>query len=350
MIGSSNIVWIVNLYLFYAHTMENYFNRIIELFVKHNTSPDLRGDFYEWLIDEKNSEEKDKALYNIWSSTEDGNLKKVSPKTQESLDSVYRKISNRQNKVKIRILRLWQVSAACLFIALLSTTMYFTLNKAHMNTDLIEQFVPIAEMTQLTLSDGTEVLLNSTSTLLYPVQFVGENRSVYLIGEANFKVAKNEKQPFIIKSNDFQVTALGTEFNMKIYPDDPIQETTLLEGSVEIKYNNMKASVILKPNEQFSYDKQNGKETVKLIDLNDVTAWQKGELVFKSATLEEIINVLERKHPYKFVYTLNALQNDRYTFRFKDTTPLQEIMDIIVEVSGNIKYRVEENKYYISPL
>lgn len=137
---------------------------------------------------------------------------------------------------------------------------------------------------------------------------------------------------------------------MKVYPDDTLLTTTLFSGSVEVRFNNMESSLILNPSEQFTYNKRTKEETISRPNLDDVTAWQRGELVFRSATLEEIIPVLERKYPYSFVYTVSTLRNDRYTFRFKENTPLQEIMDIIVEVSGNIKYRIEDNKYYLSPL
>lgn len=328
--------------------MENYFNKIINLFVKNNASKDSQAAFQRWLTAEKFSEEKNKALQNLWHNIE-SNAAGVSPQTQQSLEDVYKKIEQRQRKVNHKFLRFWQVAAACLLIALL-TTLYVSENKTPMNTDLIEQYTPIAEITRLTLPDGTQVQMNSTATLFYPEQFVGETRSVYLIGEANFKVARNEKQPFIVKSNDFQVTALGTEFNMQAYPGNPIISTTLLSGSVEVRFNNMTTSHILKPNEQLIYNKQTKEETISYPNISDVTAWQRGELVFRSVTLKEIFTVLERKYPYTFVYALNSLKEDKYMFRFKDKTSLEEVMDIIVGVSGNIRYRIEDNKCYIYPL
>lgn len=328
--------------------MENYFNKIIELFVKSNVSTSSKEEFQRWLTGENFPEEKEKALHHLWYNIGEGDPAEVSSETLQSLKEVHKRIRQRQRKVNIKSLRFWQISAACLLIVLLFTLFSIT-GKMSVNPDLIEQYVPIAKMNHFILPDGTEVQMNSTATLLYPEQFTGESRSVYLIGEANFKVAKNEKQPFIVKSDGFQVTALGTEFNMKIYPDDPTLSTTLLSGSIEVKYNNLDTSLILKPNEQFTYNRYTKEETISLPDIEDVTAWQRGELVFKSATLEEIIPVLERKYPYSFVYSLKTLQNDKYTFRFKDTSPLQEIMDIIVEVSGNIKYRISDNKCYLLP-
>lgn len=336
-------------FLICRYGMENYFNKIIELFVKNDVSASSQDEFHQWLTEDKFSSEKEEALRNLWDNMEVSNSTDISSQTQQSLSGVHKKIKQFHHKINTKVLRFWQVSAAILLIALVSA-LYFAPDKTPVNSDLIEQYVPISKMTHLTLPDGTEVKMNSTATLLYPSQFNGESRSVYLIGEANFKVVKNESQPFIVKSSDFQVTALGTEFNIKAYPDDPVVAATLLSGNVEVKFNNLESSLILKPGEQFSYNKQTEEEMISRPDLNDVTAWQRGELVFKSARLDEIIPVLERKYPYSFVYTTNTFRNDRFTFRFKEDTPIQDIMDIIVEVSGNIKYRIEENKYYLSPL
>lgn len=170
--------------------MGNYFNRIIELFVKTtDVSTSSRDEFHRWLTGEKFSGEKEKALQGLWDNIEEVTPAEISSQTQQSLDEVRKKIKQRQHKVNIKILRFWQVSAAILLIALLSA-LYFTSNETPVNADLIEQYVPVAEMTHFTLPDGTEVQMNSTATLLYPAQFNGETRSVYLIGEANFKVAK----------------------------------------------------------------------------------------------------------------------------------------------------------------
>ena len=72
----------------------------------------------------------------------------------------------------------------------------------------------------MTLQDGTVVWLNSETKMRYPVQFSGQNREVWLEGEAYFKVAKNEKQPFVVKTENMDVRVLGTEFNLKAYADE----------------------------------------------------------------------------------------------------------------------------------
>ena len=209
---------------------------------------------------------------------------------------------------------------------------------------LLQQYIPIAEMRSLTLPDGTKVQLNSKSTLLYPHEFTGDSRSVFLLGEANFKVKPDKKRPFIVKSNDLQITALGTEFNVSAYPESQEIATTLISGSIRVDYNNLTTSVILHPNEQFAYNRNNKKYDLSNPDMDDVTAWQRGELVLQKMTLTDIINVLERKYPYAFVYSIKNLKNDRFSFRFKDNAPLEEVMEIIVNVVGQMDYRIVEDK------
>ncbi len=332
-----------------VNEMENYFNKIIELFAHGDVSDSSRDEFYRWLTGGNHSEEKEKALHELWNNTPENVYGEVHAATLHSLVEVHKKIKRRQGPPGARLLRFWQVSAACLLIALLPTA-YFAINKTSRHADLVEQFVPVAKMSRLTLPDGSEVQLNSTATLLYPEQFGGESRSVYLIGEANFKVAKNEKMPFIVKSNDVQVTALGTEFNLRAYPSDSTLSVALLSGSVEVKYNNLASATILNLNEQLTYNRFTKAQRLDHPDISEVTAWQRGELVFKSTTLEEIITVLERKYPCTFVYALNALKSDKYTFRFKENTSLAEVMDIIVRVSGSIKYTIENDTCYITSL
>lgn len=63
-----------------------------------------------------------------------------------------------------------------------------------------EQQVTLAEITtsfgekrQVTLPDGTLLVLNSCSQVRYPDRFVGDLREVELEGEGYFRVARNER-------------------------------------------------------------------------------------------------------------------------------------------------------------
>ncbi len=88
---------------------------------------------------------------------------------------------------------------------------------------------------RLLLPDGTEVWLNAASSIRYPASFAGKERRVTVTGEAWFDVAKNKSKPFFVDVDDkASVEVLGTSFNINAYSDEPVINTTLLEGKVRV--------------------------------------------------------------------------------------------------------------------
>ena len=323
-----------------------FFQKILILFTGNNYPEATQNEFYQWLVDEDHASQKEDALRELWNKAQRQKNVKGMQKSYERLKK-QEGIPTVPKERRIRPIHIWQSAAAILFL-LLASSVYLSTVGTKAETDLLQQYIPIAEMRSLTLPDGTKVQLNSKSTLLYPQEFTGDSRSVFLLGEANFKVKPDKKRPFIVKSNDLQITALGTEFNVSAYPESQEIATTLISGSIRVDYNNLTTSVILHPNEQFAYNRNNKKYDLSNPDMDDVTAWQRGELVLQKMTLTDIINVLERKYPYAFVYSIKNLKNDRFSFRFKDNAPLEEVMEIIVNVVGQMDYRIVEDKCYLT--
>lgn len=325
--------------------MKNYIRQIVELFSQNDYPTSVQKQFRHWLADEEHAEEKMEALHSLW---KESGQEKVPQGMKQSIRRMQQNIGMRPvSSQKKYILRIWQVVAA-LLLAVSSVSIYLLLEKGDFSSDLIECYIPTAEIRELTLADGSSVMLNSKSTLFYPESFNGETRSVYLMGEAYFKVKPDKKHPFIVKGSDFQVTALGTEFNVNSYSENEEVCATLVSGSVKVEYNNLISSVILKPNEQLSYNKLTKKSSLQQSQVDDVLAWQRGETVFSDAHLEDIFTRLERKYPYTFVYSFHSLNNNTYSFRFPKQATLDEIMKIVSQVVGDIHYVIKDNKCYIT--
>ena len=299
--------------------MRNFFQKILILFTGNNYPEATQNEFYQWLVDEDHASQKEDALRELWNKAQRQKNVKGMQKSYERLKK-QQGIPTVPKERRIRPIHIWQSAAAILFL-LLASSVYLSTVGTKAETDLLQQYIPIAEM---------------------------RSRSVFLLGEANFKVKPDKKRPFIVKSNDLQITALGTEFNVSAYPESQEIATTLISGSIRVDYNNLTTSVILHPNEQFAYNRNNKKYDLSNPDMDDVTAWQRGELVLQKMTLTDIINVLERKYPYAFVYSIKNLKNDRFSFRFKDNAPLEEVMEIIVNVVGQMDYRIVEDKCYLT--
>lgn len=163
--------------------------------------------------------------------------------------------------------------------------------------ELNQLVIPYGKNSSLTLADGTVVHLNSGSRLTYPDFFSGKTREVVLFGEAFFDVAPDADMPFIVRTNEINVEALGTRFNVSAYPSDNMIETVLVEGMVKVIVNNNKVinkEYVLHPNELASFNRETLATEVKPVDIANFVSWHEGFLNFESIDLSRIVKRIER--------------------------------------------------------
>lgn len=158
---------------------------------------------------------------------------------------------------------------------------------------------PCGQDYTVTLSDGTTVLLNAASQLVFPDVFVKEQRIVYLKGEAYFDVASDKEHPFIVKTDYFETAVLGTKFNVRSYSKIDAH-VTLLEGKVTVT-NDKTESLILEPGEQVTLS-ENGKLEKQIVDTYPYLEWQKGYFYFDNVSLIEIMQELGRWYNVDVVF------------------------------------------------
>ncbi|MDR0823951.1 MAG: FecR domain-containing protein [Prevotella sp.] len=324
---------------------EKYIDKIVDLYSKSKIEGSAKDKFHKWLTDEEFAEEKDNALFTLWEQT--GDVAKED--TFASFASLQYRAELRAEKKKTR-LTMWRYGAAIAIVSIVAVTSAFIFMRKTSSSDvnMNEFYSQIGESDTITLPDGSIVYTNSKTVILYPKSFGKETRTIYLLGEAHFKVRKNKDIPFIVKANEFSVTALGTQFDVSSYPEDAFFKATLISGSISVRRNNHQAGYILKAGDQFVREKQTGKCAISQVDVFDATAWQRGELVFGNATIVEILNVLERNFAVYFQYEEDIFNDDKYNFHFKKSATLPEIMDVIKKVADDFEYKAAGDFYYIS--
>src|SRR5690606_8991043 len=146
------------------------------------------------------------------------------------------------------------------------------------------------------------------------------NRELFLTGEAYFKVKKNTDKPFIVYANETATTALGTEFNVSAYREEDKTIVSLKEGKVEVKEASQgdQNKVILNPGEEASIQ-QNQTITKGTFSEMERLGWRiEHLLIFKDASIEEVLGKLRRHYGVKFNYS--ALKNKQWklTGEFKE--------------------------------
>lgn len=326
--------------------MKNYIQKIINVFTASEHSENVTKEVHQWLVDEEHGDEKDTALNTLWKETEG----KVDAGTWTSLANVYDKIGETTVTKKQYKLFPWKYIAAAVAIFAVTVSGTFWLTKHVFKEEavaMIEQYIPDGKTHNIELPDGSQVHVNSGTFLLYPDAFKGDTRTVYLIGEADFKVKKDPKKPFIVRSGSMSVTALGTEFNVSAYPEDPEIVATLLHGKVRVNCELPNDSYILNPGQQVIYNRKTSQSKMADANLEDVTAWQRGQIVFRGSTIEEILLTLERRFDITFQYNTNLFTDDKYNFSFGKNTDIEEVMEVMKEVTGKFTYKIDGSICYM---
>lgn len=238
------------------------------------------------------------------------------------------------------------------------------------------------QKSQVILSDGTRVWLNAETVLEYPVAFNKDQREVYLEGEAFFEVQKKEnKIPFIVKTDDIDIEVLGTCFNVMAYADEETVETTVVEGSILVLTKGLEPSqerkVLLKTNQKATLIKKGSRVLLSEVELDkpmlvksvqttpsitptekeqilvsskvDVelhTAWKDDMLVFQSETLENITYKLERWYDVEVYIENEELKNCRYTGKFEHKETLSQLLEIL-SLTTPIHYTIDQNVVFL---
>lgn len=195
------------------------------------------------------------------------------------------------------------------------------------------------------LPDGTMVWLDAASSLRYPVNFVGNERKVELMGQAYFEVAKNKGKSFKVVTGNQEVQVLGTHFNVNAYSDQPAILTTLLEGSVKVAIRNTNLTQLLKPGQQSALE---GKYfQVKEVDLDETIAWKRGFFVFDNDDVTTVLHKLERWYDVE-ITSEGELDHIKIGGTISRDKNLSEVLRVL-QLTRKIKFKTEGRRIIAMP-
>jgi len=223
------------------------------------------------------------------------------------------------------------------------------LNKTETAKNEMNQLiVPYGKQSSIRLPDGTMAYLNAGSRLMYPAVFSGKNREVFLLGEGYFEVSHNPQKPFVVKTNDINVVALGTVFNVSAYPADKIIETVLINGQVVIRDNSFhifKKDLVLKPNDLVSFNRESLETVSKQVNTNEYVAWHEGYLNFQSVDLSRIILKVERYYNVRIMLENPMLGARSITGKLLLKDDKEKVMEALASSARVELFKINETAY-----
>ncbi|MEZ5104085.1 MAG: FecR family protein [Draconibacterium sp.] len=336
----------------------------------------LSGDFSaadsvllnEWLSKSQQNRMLFDQLSDIWKSS-------LPMKKAEEIDTekAWIELQNHLQSNTIRTIgwkRILSTAAALILMFLLGGFGYYFLDRNKGNEILQNQYVefvsPLGSRSFVQLTDGSKVWLNAGSTLKYKNTFGTSDRELQLTGEGFFEVSKNKELPFIVKTSEINVIAVGTKFNVKAYSEEKTIETTLVEGSVKLESSTVKLAdnLFLKPNEKAVFTRKNQQldlfsqgdkvkgeavkpklEIMESIQPEPIISWKDKRWVISNEKLGDLAKKLERRFEVNFIFDNDVLKEYSFRGTLEDES-LEQIMEAI-RFSSPIKYVIEDKTVYV---
>ena len=191
-----------------------------------------------------------------------------------------------------------------------------------------------SEYRYILLPDSTQVWLNASSTLEFPDQFKGPKREVVLSGEAYFDVKHAEDIPFIIHTGEVATTVLGTAFNIKAYPGFNDVIVSVSRGKVKVTRGGQLLATLTK-GQQVKVGNKTDEITKKLIEENDVAAWQKGKLVYDDERFEEIVTNLKQIYNADVRIENAFVRNLKVSTSFSRESGIEHALEVLCKLTDS---------------
>ncbi|MEY4592814.1 MAG: hypothetical protein RIR18_1709 [Pseudomonadota bacterium] len=241
-------------------------------------TPDKRRLFTDWLAQHPGHQK----LYDRYDAQWQGldRFKGLDfPVRQDALN--YRPTAN-----NLKLQWQWLAIAASVLLALgltaISPDGWYGADARYIVAQGSRETINLADGSRLELNGGTEVKVHLSRW----------RRSVELVrGEAFFIVVHEPDRPFVVAAANGRIVDIGTQFEVYLQSDKVL--VAVQEGSVRVV---AKDSRELAANQLLAYNRIGDFMPMPSDNVDNLTAWRQGQLVFDNRRLDEVLAELGRYH------------------------------------------------------
>ena len=203
---------------------------------------------------------------------------------------------------------------------------------------------PVGSKNHLTLSDGSQIWVNSDTKIIYPEHFSKNSRNIYIEGEAYMEITRNDNAPFTVHTKNAKVRVLGTAFNVAAYPRENSTEVVLVKGKVDLS-NGGEAHVEMEAGDLSRVVNGELEQPVK-VDVEQYICWMDDVLIFQDDTLERVFSRLKAHYGVEFVLG-PGVDSRKVTGKLNLKDDIDEVMRTI-SFTSSISYSKSNGKIWVS--
>ena len=329
---------------------ENNIDALIGKYVSGNASPVEINKLEKWMnISSGNRKIVEESL-KVWENSHD----RISEETKEKDKSDVLHETQKQRSIQLirtrKQLLIYKIAAIFVIPVTFAITFYFLSQpeEAAKKSQYCIVAAPKGHVAKCILPDGSEVWINTGSTITYnTLSFNEDGREVKLDGEAYFEIVKDKEKAFKVSTAIADINVTGTSFNVKAYEGTDVFETVLAKGSIEMQLNNLTHQVVdLLPGEKAEFHLNNNGISIEKVEPEMFSAWRNGEILFKDATLNDLVKELERIYDINFHLKDKKLGEFRFRGMFSYNNKLIDALEKIKR-TANIDYYIENKEVWL---
>lgn len=176
---------------------------------------------------------------------------------------------------------------------------------------------PRGHRAEMTLADGSKVVLGAGSTLRVSSAFGKTTREVYLEGEAYFDIVHDPGHPFRVHTRWAVTEDVGTRFGVVAFPGDTMEHVIVETGSVIVRDTaGRDIGLLLRSQDLVRLTRGGDIHAAHGVDVESYLAWTHGVIRFDNEMLANAIPVLEREYDLHIRVTDPTLARTRFTAPF----------------------------------
>jgi transmembrane sensor len=206
------------------------------------------------------------------------------------------------------------------------------------------------DIVSIELPDGTQVWLNKNSKIEYPKVFDGDERQVYLQGEAFFEVVPNPEKPFIVKSDRISTRVLGTSFDVRAYKGDETASVSVATGKVEVSKEIEEGEPVritqLTPEQELVINTRKDETYINIVSVANIAPWHYGQLVFRDNTYDEVMKALQERFGKRIVFK-SSIGKCRVMASFNSNASLNDVLKLL-SMSNSFDYVIGKDSVTIT--
>jgi transmembrane sensor len=282
-------------------------------------SPADRQAYEAWLRQDPRHARASKELSSVWQS-----LDVLAEAKRNEKIATFMEPSRHSRAARWR----WGIAAAAVLTAVAIGVAWL-----QHGSELQVLATAVGQRRNIVLADGSVVALNTNTILETNLQ--RRTREIFLRkGEAHFQVAHDASRPFLVHAGDAVVRAVGTEFEVRVLPDQHVA-VVVNEGRVEVRpaitpavQPQAPARALAAGQRMSTANQDYAITTVSAEQLSSELAWREGAIIFDGQRLADAIVEVERYTDVRIIVSDPATAALRVGGRFR-TGDVQEFFDAL---------------------